>query len=462
MAESITILLAAWVCVCVGLFATLSGRDAALVAIVGGWAFLPTGVYPADGFASPAGSGGSVHALVVPSAMLVNKASACAVGCLAGMILFDWPALRRVRPSWVDLPLALWCLVPFGSALANGLSLVEGLIQSRTLTLSWGVPYLLGRVYLGESEGLRRLAVALVAAGVAYLPLCLLEFVTGPALYTALYGPHPYQLEGATRLVGSRPLGFLEHGNQLGLWLAVSAVAAVWLWWAGRLPAFGRLAPGVIATALVTATLLAQSVGAIVLMGLALVPLAWLGRTARAGAARVSNNTPIIAFGLALVIMTVLAVWLAADPGKARAVARGSFSSVGKGSFTWRMARTEESFGRIALRPWLGWGRSDWSGAPEGRFVNPVNLPLWLLSTGMFGASGTLALLAIVTVPVVAALRRLPVGAWLSPSGSAVALIAVLVLVQLGDSLVNSTWLPPISAGLGGLNAWALRKTVVL
>src|SRR5439155_19966194 len=114
------------------------------LAMIAGWALLPNARYPASVFGTPVGIVGSMHALAIPTSILVNKATAIGLGCLAGVVLFDWPALRRVRPGWFDLPIAAWCLCPIASALANGLSLTEGLAQARYLVLAWGVPYLLG------------------------------------------------------------------------------------------------------------------------------------------------------------------------------------------------------------------------------------------------------------------------------------------------------------------------------
>jgi hypothetical protein len=163
-----------------------------LICVIGEWALLPTGSYPESIFREPLGSGVSMHAVAIPTSLLVNKATAIALGCLAGSMLFDWPAIRHVRPSWVDLPILAWCLVPVASALANGLRPTEGLAQARYLMLAWGIPYFMGRVYLTNGDALRRLAWGLVLAGVLYVPLCLVEFIHWPFLYGWIYGAHPY------------------------------------------------------------------------------------------------------------------------------------------------------------------------------------------------------------------------------------------------------------------------------
>src|SRR3954447_13030844 len=105
MPDLASTVLAASVLACVVLFGRWPGRDAALVALIGGWAFLPTGRYPPSVFFEPIGSGGSMHTIALPTSHALNKATALALGCLAGTILFDWPASRRLRPGWGDIPL---------------------------------------------------------------------------------------------------------------------------------------------------------------------------------------------------------------------------------------------------------------------------------------------------------------------------------------------------------------------
>jgi hypothetical protein len=457
MPDLVPLALAAWVVACVALFARLPGRDAALIAMVGGWAVLPTASYPPSAFAAaaPEGFGGSMHAVALPAATLASKATAIGLGCLAGALLFDWRSLRRVRPSWADLPMAAWCVVPTASALSNGLPLSGGLAQAGYLVLAWGVPYLLGRAYLADSDGLARFGRAWVLAGVAYVPVCLAEFAAGPFLYHRAYGPHPYEFDGAARVLVWRPLGMMEQGNQLGMWAATAAVAAVWLWRSGRLPRVAGLPGGAVAGALAAVCLVCQSLGAAVLMALAsALPL--LRRAPRA----VRRPAVLVASAvLAVALAAAAAVAVKAGTGGgARELVRSAFGRVGKGSFVWRLGRYEDNLPRLAARPVLGWGRADWSAAPDGRFSDPVAQGLWCMAAGAYGAVGAASLYAALTVPAVAALRRLPSRAWLSPSGSAVALAAALLAINLVDSLLNSTWIVPLTAGAGGLNSWALRK----
>jgi hypothetical protein len=456
MPDLVSTVLAAWVLSCVVLFRRWPGRDAALIALIGGWAFLPTGRYPPSVFFEPLGSGGSMHTIALPVAHPLNKATAIALGCLAGAILFDWPALRRFRPGWADLPMLAWCLVPLASAPANGLPPAEGLAQARYLVLSWGVPYLMGRVYLTDPDALRRMALGLVLAGVLYLPLCLVELIRRPFLYGMVYGAHPYQLLGAERFLGYRPMVFLEDGNQLGMWMAVAAVAAAWLWKAGRVPSFAGVPAGVVAVSLVTATFLFQSHAAIVLMLVSLALLLFVGQESAAPRARRRAWMVVVAVLVLGLVVGVSALGVARhsfDPGLRDAL-RGAFGAVGKGSFTWRLARYEDHFPQIGRRPILGWARPDWSASADHRFIDPIGTSLWLHVLGRYGLLGLVVSSAVPILPVLRVLRRVPRRSWGTPAGSAVSLIAVLLAINLVDSLLNSGWLLPLLAGAGGLNSW--------
>lgn len=433
------------------LFRLLPGRDAAIACLVAGWAFLPVAPYPPTAL-HPSGRKSSFHAVAVPTSPPINKATAIGLGCLVGVLAFDRKAVGRLRWERVDLPVMVWCLVPIASAVANRLPLSVGLEQARQLVLSWGVPYLMGRTYLADEDSRARFAVALAAGGLAYLPVCALELVAGPTVYRLAYGPHPYEFEGSERFLLSRPLGWMEHGNQLGLWMATSAVAATWLWASGAVKRPGGIPGRPLAAVLVGATLLCQSLGSILLLGLALLVLALVrfpsGRFGRRNVA------------LALLGLGALAggIWLARkglDVGSLRLAIADLFKGAGKQSFTWRLARTEELLPTALRRPWLGWGRADWraDGLP---WDNPVNLPSWLLALGMYGSVGLASLIALWTFPPWKASRHGAYRRWCGPSAGATGALVAIVTINFLDGFSNAVAILPVlyaSGGLGGVIA---------
>lgn len=447
MRDHVPSVLWAWAALSPVLFRFLPGRDAAIVCLVAGWALLPVAPYPPTVFPGPTREA-SAHAVAVPTPLLVNKGTAIGLGCLAGLVLFDRRTFGRLRLDRVDLPMLGWCLIPLASAASNGLPLSEGLAQVRYLGLTWGVPYLMGRAYLADAGSQGRFAVGLAAGGLAYLPLCLLEIVEGPSAYPILYGPHPYLFEGAARLLGSRPLGFQEHGNQLGIWMAGSAVAATWVWASGAVKKPGGVPGGVLATTLIGITVLCQSLGSILLMGLVLLPLL-AGRVVR-------GRVPWRAAAVVLVAVVLLLAFLLAarsgfNPGSMRIAARDFFRGISKTSFTWRLARSEEFLPVALQRAWLGRARADWM--PDGqRFVNPVNLPLWLLALGMYGVAGLSALSAIWLVPLARVFRGRGPRSWFTPAGGGTGALVALVAIHYLDSFSNAVVILPVLAAVGGLN----------
>jgi hypothetical protein len=241
------------------------------------------------------------------------------------------------------------------------------------------------------------------------------------------------------------------------MWAAGAAVAAVWLWRSGRLPAVGKLPAGAVAAALVAACVVDQSHGAILLMALALAGV-WLAgaRPAWLGARPV---LAVWAIGLMVLFVSGTAlVALRGGPGGARGAVRDTFAGAGKTSFTWRLARSEDLLPRVAEAPILGHARADWSPRPGHTFVNPVNLGLWVLVLGMYGAAGLAALALLLALPVAEAVKWLPPRAWLNPGCSGVTLAAVLLVLNTLDAALNSTFLLPLLAGGGGLVSWSLRR----
>ena len=135
MQQLVPVVLTTWLVFSLVAFWRLPGRDAALIVMIGGWAVLPVATFPASVFAEPIGSGGFMHALAVPTPVLVNKSTAIGLGCLGGSIIFNWPVLRRIRLAKLDAPILALCLFPVVSSLANGLPLAEGLAASATSRL---------------------------------------------------------------------------------------------------------------------------------------------------------------------------------------------------------------------------------------------------------------------------------------------------------------------------------------
>ena len=424
------------------LFWLIPPRRALLVCLLGGWALLPNRVYP------PPSTEGVlpywVMATALPADVFITKALVVGAGALAGAALRDARRLLTFRPRLLDLPILLWCLCPLPSALANDLPLHQALRDSAYLWLAWGAPYLLGRVYLADPEGLKELATGLVIAGLIYVPLCAAEFLVGPQLYTSIYGYHPFQWEGSQRYIGSRPMGFLEDGNQLGMWISGWALLGVWLWRTRSLPRLGPFPPAFTATVLIVTAIACQSIGSIILLfgGLAVL------FAARRLNVRVLLIVLLMALGAFLLIRagnlfsarrfadeTALGRWLL-QTGR----------SVGRGSFGWRIGLEEKHTATALQRPLLGWGRWDWW---QGKDIRPWGL--WLLVFGQYGLLGLSAVYLMFLLPAVKLVAGTPPRLWAQRAQGPAAALTMLLLITMLDSLLNSAIILPVIAAAGAM-----------
>jgi len=81
------------------------------------------------------------------------------------MLLLDTSRLLSFRLRLLDLPMILWCLAPLPASVTNSIALYDAASASATQFFIWGAPYLLGRLYFSDYQGLNALAVAVLSQG---------------------------------------------------------------------------------------------------------------------------------------------------------------------------------------------------------------------------------------------------------------------------------------------------------
>ena len=241
-----------WVAVVPLLFRLLGPRRGALVAVVGGYLFLP---YLEGPRLVPETALGTIGKLKLQGFGLipVTKLAATGLGLWLGVLIFDRESLRRFRPHWLDVAMVVFVGLPVVSMVANGCEGWDSSVNQVFERLScWASPYFVGRLYFGNGDGVRRIAAALVNGGLLYVPLCLFEILMGPRWYLAglLYGQPPH-MNMVNRLGGSRPEVFLTQGIEVSSWMAMATVLAVWLafcreGWSPTIPRVPRWAPAVV------------------------------------------------------------------------------------------------------------------------------------------------------------------------------------------------------------------------
>ena len=421
------------------LFRFVAPATAVAVTCFAGWLILPVGNYPA----------GSAEALLpywitgaaVPSDMLLTKAWWPPVIALAGALLMDRETLARWRPGWIDLPIILWCLWPIGQWPFVVNPDPQPWIASLYLTAAWAAPWLLGRVYFCGDDGGRRLMTAIVAGLAVITPIALIESILGPRVYGWVYEVHPFRFDGAQRYVGFRPLAFFEDGNQYGIWVAVTALAAIWLWQCTpNSPARGRSAA--IALLGLAIAVMSQSVGAILLLCAGLA-LPWVtGRPLKRWV--LALLLLLMASGGAIYLSGVIPLRTIADNTVIGRQVVDIIKSSGRGSFTWRIARDQRALPLIAAHPVLGTARWDWWRKNGER---PWGLALLIF--GQFGLIGLMLAFGSLLTPILRAFNiQWHFRAWrLHPAAP----LAMIVLMAVADALLNSFFFYPAILAAGAL-----------
>ena len=420
-------------------FLLLPARRAAIVAYLGCWLFLP------------------VARIEVPGFIDVDKAAMTAFGVLFGFLLTDAPRLARLKPALLDLPMVIWCLCPMLTSLANALGPYDGASNCIARVLTWGVPYLIGRLYFADLAGMRELAIGLLVGGLIYVPLCLWEVRMSPQLHTNLYGfyQHSGGFSQAVRGGGFRPLVFMHHGLMLGLWMCSTSLVAVVMWRSGQLRQLCGLPMGLLTLALLVTAVLCKSSGALALLAIGLGSL-WLARRAR-------TSLPI--FALLLIPM----LWAGArgsglwsGSGLLEAVSAVA-SERGTESMAYRMeaedllaAKSREH----ALLGWGGFGRGlvPWEKGPNGMVVADG---LWIVAFNLNGALGLFALLGIALVPVWRLLARIHARAWTLAEMAPVGALAMVLMLYFVDNLLNAMVNPLYTLIAGGLTGLVLRERIL-
>jgi hypothetical protein len=443
------IALFAWVPVSLLIFRKAPMRQALLVNFVGGWAILPTANYP------PVGNVFSywIIGASLESDYFITKATVLGFCGILGVFLFDRDSFRRFRLTVWDLAMGMWLIAPLLSAIANPDNFGEGCLGEIYQLLAWGSPYLLGRLYFTDTQSLRLAAKAFVMGGLAYIPLCIFEIIKGPQLYARLYGYQPFELATAQRFIGYRPIGFLENGNQLGIWMATSALIALWLWRRKTATSILGIPILIVAIALVIITVLCQSTGAILLL-LALAPFVFVDPRHLSRTVSIVLVVGVVAFAALRLANVVSVREMIHDNPTVHSVAE-FMKRIGKGSFEGRLSQDEGHIATALDEPILGYGKWDWW---SGGFQRPWSL--WLLVFGMYGSVGLISLEALLLIP---ALRAV----WFPLARSDIGYtnmrhtLSAAVLISAIDSLLNAAIILPLLLVIGGMTIWSTTDSEV-
>lgn len=218
-----------WPVITIILYRKYSLPVALCASVIGGYLLLPTRegldlpLLPRlDKYTIPA-----LSAFVVTLTMLSDKRARSAV-------------LKGWVPRGILIPALMGLLVvgAFGTASTNMDPLIYGprfiprmrIYDSFSLILQvlmLLIPFLLARRVLASVQGQKVLLTSVVISALFYSLLALWEVRMSPQLNVNIYGFFPHSFMQHMRAGGFRPLVFLQHGLQLGIFLTLATLGAV-------------------------------------------------------------------------------------------------------------------------------------------------------------------------------------------------------------------------------------------
>ena len=429
-------MIVAWVVMAVAIFPSFPPRRGVLVILLTGILFLPQ-----------LGQG----AIELGPVKFTNGNAVC-YALLLSCLLYDANRLFGIHLPWADLPALIWCACPAVSVLLNDPppdgsgAIRDAVSQTVSQTTQYLIPYLIGRVYFSDAEGMRELAAGTVAAGLVYVPFCLYEVRFSPQLHATVYGYAQHSFGQTVRFDGYRPMVFMQHGLAVGFFLGTATLLAAWIrkteagsdhW---RYWSVWLLGPMLI---------LAKSTGAIALTGVGLALLA-LARTSFVRVALLA----LVAVPPAYCVARSIGIW---DGASLVQLSADSIDNDRAQSLEFRFEQENQLIGRALVRPafgWGGWGRNRVANE-EGKDIS-VTDGLWIIFMGTSGIVGLTAFGVMMLLPVIRYAVLLPAGTFASPTNAAATGCAIAVVLWSIDSLLNAMSNPLFLVMAGGLTCFVL------
>ena len=423
----VPLVLYGWVPIVFLMFMFLPPRHAVIFAFLGAWMFLPMA-----GFSLP----------LIPD---YTKMTATCVGVLLGAMIFDMPRVAVFRPKLWDLPMLFWCFAPLPASISNQLGVYDGLSESLLQVITWGLPYLIGRIYFSDMKSIRVLAIGIVAGGLVYVPFCLWESRMSPQLHHTLYGFHQHQFLQSIRLGGFRPIVFMQHGLMVATWMAAASLVAVWLWICGSVKRIWGVPMPLLIVVLLFTTVLCRSVGATILLISGLASL-FMVRSLK-------SPIPVLCI---IVSVPIYIAFRAPNIWTGRSLenlADTLTNPRAAQSLRWRFQNERILAAKAMQRPifgWGGWGRSRVKDEFGHQAIHAAD-GLWIITFGRTGVVGLFLLMAMILSPVFLLLLRYPSAIWATPALGPSSALVMLLCLYIVDCLPNAMVNPIYMLASGGL-----------
>lgn len=390
--------------------------------------------------------------LPIPGLPDYTRQAAIFMAVLAGAILFDAGRLLTYRPRLYDIPMVLFCLAPGLSSISNELGIWDASSEVFDAAITWGLPYLIGRIYFNNAEAFRDLAVGFVAVCIIYVPMCIWEMRMSPQIHNYVYGfkPRGSLAKGGFFPFHWKPAVFMANSFFVGMVFAVSVLFASAMAW-GKVrrsvlvvPIF-MLVPG-----LVFMTLMTKMWSAVFLMLVGLGLLIWTKTT----------RTRIALY----LCMASVPLYMAARTtgGWSGEILVGIVEPLSERkaeSLKTRLENEDQLAAKGLERPvfgWAAWGRGRIYSDYDGRDLSRTD-GLWVIFLNENGLFGLTSYLMVILVPLWLFARTVPPDAWFTKAIAPIAAMAVAVMIHLIDMIPNAFAHPVFYIGAGGLVAFSLN-----
>jgi hypothetical protein len=430
----VAIALFGWIPLVMLLFRRFEARLAVTLAFVGGWMFLP------------------VAGFKVPGVPAYNKMTATCIVILFWAWKFDKERFREFSGSLADVPMLVWCLTPFFSSVFNDLGVYDGLSQTMYQSITWGVPYILARIYFSDPAGLKMLATAIFIGAVIYIPFCWFEMIMSPQLHRLTYGFHQHNFLQTLRDGGGfRPMVFMDHGLMTSMWMVLGVFLGTWMYHTGELPEKILVVPSrYLLIMLVVTTFAMKSVGAIVLLLIGLVVI------------YLSNRMKNVVLLLIMLLVPILYVYTRTtgiwDGTNLSGFVAEKFSPARAQSLQFRFDNETILINKALQGTPFGWGGYGRSRVydEKGKDVS-VTDGLWIITLGRNGTFGLMAMIIAIQTPVALFFLRFKPSRWNEKKWAVPAVMAIFLAIYMIDNLLNAMINPIYMLFNGGLTSLALN-----
>jgi hypothetical protein len=430
----VPIALLGWILIVRSLFRRLNARLAVASAFVGGWMFLP------------------VAGLKIKGIPEYNKMTATCMVIIFWAHHFDRDRFSNFSFSMFDLPMFLLCITPFFSSLFNGLGIYDGLSQTMYQSITWGVPYYIGRVYFSDTEYLKLLGTTIFIGAVAYIPFCWFEMIMSPQLHRLTYGFHQHNFLQTLRDGGGfRPMVYMGHGLMTATWIGLGVFIGTWLLYTRNLPEKLLIFPSQVPlVALALTFLMMKSYGAIFLVFLGLFIILVSNKIKKTFLLLILLAVPHI-----YIYTRINGIW---DGTNLSGFVAEKISPTRAESLQFRFDNETILIKKAMKGTVFGWGGYGRSRVYDetGKDIS-VTDGLWIISLGENGIFGLFALIIAIQLPVIFYLLRIQAERWNQKNWATPTVMIVFLATYMIDSLLNAMINPVYMLFSGGIVSMLLK-----